>query len=230
MQHQEADQTLAVERYLMGDMTPAELDQFEEHLFTCPECAASVKTGAVFVENARAVFKEPDARAEEEATRHPLKRKPTPWWKGFMVPAFTPALAALVLLCVVGYQRFVVIPGLRAQLAEVTAPQLLPSFALHAASRGSQQTIVVPANAHFFNLYFDVAVESASGYSCEILDGSGSVRFREHLVQPKSPSGGTMNLLVGRSRLSAGDYTLVVSAESPRTVEIGRYPFKVEFQ
>jgi len=229
MQHQEADQALAVERYLLGDMTPAELEQFEEHLFTCPECAESVKTGAVFVENARAVFKEPDAQAEKGATRQP-KRKPTPWWKGLMVPAFAPALAALALLCVAGYQRFVVIPGLRAQLAEVTAPQLLPSFALHAASRGSQQAIVVPANAHFFNLYFDVAVESASGYSCDILDGSGSVRFKEHLVQPKPSSGGTMNLLVGRSRLPAGDYTLVLSAQSPRTTEIARYPFKVEFQ
>jgi hypothetical protein len=230
MQHQEADQTLAVERYLLGDMTPSEVDQFEEHLFLCPKCAASVKTGTVFIENTRAVFKEPDLRAETETTRQPLERKPTPWWKGFMAPAFAPAVAALALLCVAGYQRLVVIQGLRAQLAAFTEPQLLPSFPLHAASRGSQQTIVVPARARFFNLYFDVAEESPSGYSCEVLDGLGSVRFKEQLVPSKSPGGGTMNLLVGRSRLPAGDYTLVVAAESPRAVEIGRYPFKIEFQ
>jgi hypothetical protein len=229
MEHLEADQTLAVERYLLGDMTATEVEQFEEHLFICPECADSVQSGAVFVENARVVFKEPTVQPEREPIRPTLKWKQTPWWKRFMAPAFAPALAALALLCVAGYQQLVVIPGLRAQLAEVTAPQLLPSFALHAASRGAQQAIVVPADAHFFNLYFDVAVESASGYSCAILDASGSVRFKEHLSLPRPEAGGTLNLLIGRSKLRAGDYTLVVATESPRVVEIGRYPFKVEY-
>ena len=132
-----------------------------------------------------------------------------------MAPAFAPALAALALLCVAGYQQLVVIPGLRAQLAEVTAPQLLPPSRCTLPPGVRQQAIVVPAGAHFFDLYFDVAVESASGYSCAILDGSGSVRFTEHLPPPRPEAGGTINLLIGRSRLPAGDYTLVVSAESP---------------
>jgi hypothetical protein len=124
----------------------------------------------------------------------------------------------------------VVIRGLRAQLAEVTAPQPLASFALHAASRGGQQTIVVPSVVHFIDLYFDVVAESASGYSCAVLDGSGSIKLTEHLPPPRSDAGATMHLLIGRSRLPAGDYTLVVSAGSSGGGEIGRYPFKVENQ
>jgi hypothetical protein len=230
MQHQEADQTMAVERYLLGDMTASELEQFEEHLFICPECAQSVKMGAAFVDNARAVFKETAAQEEREPMRRTLKPQTTPWWRKFMFPAFAPALAALALLAVAGYQQFVVIAGLRGQLAAITAPQPLPSFALHAASRGGSQEIAVSADAHFFNLYFDVAVGSASGYSCTILDASGSVRFREHLPLPMPEAGGTISLLIGRSRLPAGDYTLVVNIESPRTLEVGRYPFKLEYQ
>jgi len=230
MEHIEANQTLAVERYLLGDMAAAELEQFEEHLFLCPECAESIKTGAVFVENARAVCKEPAAEAEGEPSRRIIKWKQPPWWKRFRTPSFAPALAALALLCVAGYQQLVVIPGLRTQLAEITAPQPLPSFALHAASRGAQPSIVVPADAHFFDLYFDVAVENPSGYSCAILDGLGSVRFTEHLSLPGPEAGGTLNLLIGRSRLRAGEYTLVVSTEAPRVLEIGRYPFKVEYR
>lgn len=229
MQHKEADQTLAVERYLLGDMTPSEVEQFEEHLFLCPECAESVKTGAVFVENARAVFAEPAAQAERETAGQTVKWKPAPWWKRFMLPSWAPALAALALLCIAGYQQLVVIRGLRTQVAELAEPQPLTSFALHATSRGAQQEIVVPAGAHFINLYFDVAVESASGYSCAILDGSGSVRFAEHVRQPKPEAGGTLSLLIGRAGLPAGDYTLVVSVESPRPTEIGRYPFKIEY-
>src|ERR1017187_3680900 len=149
MQHKEADQTLAVERYLLGDMTATEVEQFEEHLFMCPECAESVQTGAVFVENARAVFKEPDAQTGSEPLRRTIRSRQMPWWKRFMAPAFAPALAALALLCIAGYQQLAVIRGLRDQLTAVTAPQLLPSFALHAASRGAPQAIVVPAGAQF---------------------------------------------------------------------------------
>ena len=229
MQHTEADQTLAVERYLLGDMTPSEMERFEEHLFLCPECAESVKTGAVFFENARAVFKEPAMQAGPELIRQPIRSKPKSWWKMFMAPAFAPALAALVLLCVAGYQHLVVIRGLRTQLAEVTAPQPLASFALHAVARGAQQTIVVPADAHFIDLYFDVVEESASGYSCAVLDGSGSIKFTKHLPPPRSEAGATMNLLIGRSSLPAGDYTLVVRDGSSNGREIGRYPFKIQY-
>ena len=230
MQHTEADETLAVERYLLGEMTAPEAEEFEEHLFLCPECAEAVKMGATFVDNARAVFKEPVPEAVKEPTRQTIKLKPEPWWKMFWVPSFAPALAALVLLCVAGYQHLVVIRGLREQLAEVTAPQPLASFALHGVSRGAQQTIAVPSDVHFIDLYFDVVAESASGYSCAVLDGSGSIKLTEHLPPPQSAAGATLHLLVGRSRLPAGDYTLVVSAGSPGGGEIGRYPFKVEYQ
>jgi len=230
MQHQEANRTLAVERYLLGEMTNAEAEQFEEHLFICRDCADSVKSGVLFVESARAVLSEPDSQAAREETRQAVKRKPTSWWDAFMTRSLVPALAALALLCLTGYQQLVVIRGLRARLEQVTAPQPLASFALHAVSRGAEESIVVPAEVHFFNLYFDVAEESASGYSCAILDGNGSVRFTEHLVQPKPESGGAVNLLIGRSTLPEGHYTLVVRVDSPRSAEIGRYPFKLEYR
>lgn len=229
MQHEQADQTLAVERYLLGDMTPTELEQFEEHLFICPECADSVKAGVAFVDNARVVLAEPAFQTSREAARSKEQGAASSWWKWFLTPAFAPAFAALAFICVAGYQQFVVIRGLRTQLAEVTTPQPLATFALHAVSRGEPQAVVVPADARFYSLYFDVAAESASGYSCGILDGSGSVRFTEHLAAPKPEAGGSLNLLIGHSALPPGEYVLVVNAESPRPTEIGRYPFKVKF-
>jgi anti-sigma factor RsiW len=229
MNHKAAEETLAVERYLLGDMTAPELDQFEEHLFSCPECAESVQAGAAFVDNARAVWGEAAGRAAKEPVRRTGSWKPAPWWKRFTVPAFAPALAALALVCVVAYQRLVMIPGLQAQLAAVTAPQSLPSYALHAATRAAPRVLVVPAGAQFFSVYFDVTVESPSGYHCAILDPSGSVRFTAHLP-PRPEAGGTMTLLIARSRLEAGDYTLVVSTEAPGAVEIGRYPFQAVYK
>jgi len=230
MQHNEADQSLAVERYLLGDMTTAEVAQFEEHLFICTDCAEAVKTGVAFVENARAVFREPLAHRGREATKIGLRWQPTPWWKQLLAPAFLPALAALALVCVAGYQQLVVIHGLRTQLAEATAPQPLASFAVHAVSRSAPQSIIVPAKVRFFSLYFDVAEENASGYSCSILDGTGSVKFTEHLLPAKPETGGVLTLLIGRSGLPEGNYTLVVSVDSAHATEVGRYPFKIEYQ
>jgi len=228
MQHDEAEQTLAVERYLLGDMNTAEIAQFEEHLFICGECAEAVKAGVVFVENARSVFGEPVARAEREAKT--AGWMPAARWKKFFAPAFVPALAVLGLVCLAGYQQLVVIHGLRKRLAEATAPQPLATFALHAVSRSGQQSIVVPANARFFSLYFDVAKESASGYSCSVLDAAGSVKFSEHLLPSKPEAGGVLSLLIGHSRLPAGDYTLVLSVDSPQPSEVGRYPFAIRYQ
>lgn len=227
MDHIKADRTLASERYLLGEMSAPEREEFEEHIFVCSECAETVRTGAVFADNARAVFREWDARARSagvEARNLGI----IPWWKRFMLPVLMPACAVLALVCLAGYQRVVVISRLRNQLALATAPQPLPAFALHDVSRGEQPVIVLPKQARYFSVYFDVAIQSTAGYLCQIRDASGSVRFAISAPQPKP--GEPVNLLLESSALPAGDYTLVVRTETPDAREVGQHPFRVEYK
>jgi pyocin large subunit-like protein len=70
MRHSDADRTMATERYLLGEMTNPELDDFEEHMFVCLECAEAVRTGAEFTENARAIFRERRNGNAREMWRH----------------------------------------------------------------------------------------------------------------------------------------------------------------
>ena len=56
MEHDWATRLVAAERYLLGELSDAERDQFEEHFFDCPACAEEVRAGAIFEANARAVF------------------------------------------------------------------------------------------------------------------------------------------------------------------------------
>src|SRR3954453_17460741 len=42
-QHQQAIRTLAAERYMLGEMTDAERETFEEHYFNCRFCVEDVK-------------------------------------------------------------------------------------------------------------------------------------------------------------------------------------------
>ncbi len=118
MEHTDIDRTLAVERYLLGEISGTELDEFEEHIFSCPQCAEDVRTGAAFYDNARAVFRD---EAERQATPAPARVRR--WWDRFTLPVLAPAFAALLLLCIGGYQRLVEIPGLRQQLANPISPR-----------------------------------------------------------------------------------------------------------
>jgi Putative zinc-finger len=225
--HTEAEQTLAAERYLLGDMSRPEVEEFEEHLFACQECAEAVKAGAVFTDNARAVFEEQAVRpvADEAKAR---ERRAAPWWTRITFPMLAPTFAALTLLCLAGYQRLVVIPQLRDQLAAATAPQTFPSFGLHGVFRGDRQVVKVPPSAQQFSLYFDAAISSVSGYSCDLLDASGAIRFKIAVEQPKP--GEVVNLLLNRSKVPAGDYTLIVRTGPPDAREVGQYQFRIEYQ
>jgi hypothetical protein len=54
MDHLQAMNTLAPERYLLGEMTEDERLEFEEHYFSCAECADDVRDGGLMCDGARA--------------------------------------------------------------------------------------------------------------------------------------------------------------------------------
>lgn len=225
MDHTEADRIQAAEKYLLGDMSALERDDFEEHLFVCTQCAEAVKAGVVFADNARSVFREQALRPQAEYLVASAKRT-LPWWKRYGLPVLAPTFVSLVLLCLAAYQRFVLLPDLKLQLAQTTSPQPLAAFPLRPVSRGEQQVIDVPENARFLSVYFDVATESPSGYICEIRNTSGAARLT--IQVPQSKPGESVNLLLERSQLPAGDYVLIVRAAQPDAKEIGQYAFRVE--
>src|SRR6266850_400112 len=46
MDHQKAIDTMAAERYILGELNLDERDAFEEHFFDCPRCSISVRDAA----------------------------------------------------------------------------------------------------------------------------------------------------------------------------------------
>lgn len=117
MDHNRALKLQAVERYLLGGLTPEERDSFEEHFFSCAECAGAVRAATVFRANAREVLREPVVPERES--------------RWFAWPSLIPVAASVMLLGVVVYQNTIVIPPLR-------APQSLPvPVTLDGVTRGS---------------------------------------------------------------------------------------------
>ena len=53
MDHTEAIETMAAQRYVLDEMTPEDRDAFEEHFFGCAECHADVKDGETIADTLR---------------------------------------------------------------------------------------------------------------------------------------------------------------------------------
>src|SRR5271163_489517 len=133
MNHTDAVSNAAVDRYLLGQLSASELEEFEQHFFDCLECSRELHAGAVFEDNARAVFREEAVAAAvaPAKSRTPAETRQSLWGWFWQRPwNAAPALAALVLAAVTVYQASIVIPGLRTQLNAALSPQPVASYVL----------------------------------------------------------------------------------------------------
>ena len=67
MDHAEATAQHAVDRYLLGELSAAEADAFEEHYFDCADCADELRVGMRFMNGGRGVAREEAAPPEAKA-------------------------------------------------------------------------------------------------------------------------------------------------------------------
>jgi hypothetical protein len=234
MEHTEAVQLKAAERYVLGELSGDLRAQYEEHYFGCRECAEDLKLAAAFVENTRAVLEsQPVAVASREPVSVERRPSASAWFVGLLRPAFAVPVFALLLLFA-GYQNLIVIPHLKSVEPSI-GPQTLPSYSLIGAnSRGGEPlTITVPSNKPF-SLYIDIPPERQFPmYVSELVNASGATEYSLNISGQEAQN--SVQLLIPPATLKPGNYAVVVrglataeSAASART-EIARYPFRLAF-
>lgn len=140
MNHREAVERQAADKYLLNELSPAERSAFEEHYFECPECAAEVEAGAAFAANARAVL--------AEGGDYAGRRTATGWLR----PAYL-ITAAAALAAIAGYQELVRIPRLRKELQRLGEPRAYVAHFLRPVGQGGDQVLAVPKEALFVGLF-----------------------------------------------------------------------------
>jgi hypothetical protein len=221
MEHKEAIRIQAVDRYLLGELTAVEREEFEEHFFSCGECSEDLHIGAILVDNSRAVLREefPDPVPASPAV------PPRPGWRLWW--SQVPLAAAIALLAVVGYQNLKVLPEYRRQLAEDTGAAVPPHFAVRPAVRGAAQVVALLKGTRFFVIEAVEVEPSVGGYACEILDDQGNTVSKFHA--PAIETGKKLEVLVNARSTPPGQYVLVVGKSSDNA-EIGRYPFTIEIK
>ena len=124
MNHQDATQSMAVEKYALNELSPDLRDEFEEHYFECQECALDVRATTAFLDAARAEFM---AAVAEPLPGKTVKKQAAWIWRPLFV---VPALAACLLF--IAYQNAVVFPPLHQQMTQSNAPE---SFAVRLVDR-----------------------------------------------------------------------------------------------
>src|SRR5688572_14086622 len=118
MDHSTALRIQACERYVLGELSEAEYSQFEEHFFSCPECAEDVKAVVAFAELAAPLLTEQGSSRRSAITRRLGLQG---GWRS--LPSLAAAAGVALLLGVTVYQSAVTVPRLRRELAQARLPQ-----------------------------------------------------------------------------------------------------------
>jgi hypothetical protein len=228
MDHSEAIRLKAAEQYLLGELTGDERERYEEHFFTCEECAMEVRVGASFLDNAREAF-----RAEKDFAPSP-RPNARRWFDLYLRPAF--AVPAFALLAVVlTYQSAMVIPHLKDSLAQVTAPQAIPAFSLITEnSRGGNPVTIHAPHHKPFSIYLDIPPDKHFiSYNCELQTESGKTEFALRI--PAGEAKDTIQLLIPASALQPGNHILLIRGSGPAQAsgatdaEIARYRLALDY-
>jgi hypothetical protein len=232
MNHTEAVQEMAAERYFLEELSPDQRDAFEEHLFDCPKCALDVRSCAAFLDETRIQL--PAMATEDVKPRQGSWQagKPTrffSWWRPvFAVPAFA------ALLLVTSYQNLVTLPALR---TAANQPHIVPVAPLYGATRGGARAIIKADRTQGISLPVDLSADSDAGkfvsYSFELDDPQGKAAWTGTMTASSQNASGDsqVSIVIPGGLLKSGAFSLVVSgikANGDRT-ELERYVFDIEF-
>jgi len=219
MDHQQAMNAKIIDRYLLGELPEAERTEFEEHYFSCAECAEELVTAVKFVENAR----RPLLRLEEEAQPAPVravrevKEVKVPWWDRWLALAPKPALAGLcaALTVAVVWQGSAGKPE-----AEVTGSY----FVTATRAAGAPRKIQLQRGQQRVALLFNHTDPSVTRFSFTLEDAQG--RAVQQFTGGAPGDTSDLQVLIPVAGLSSGVYTLRVRNAMAQN-EVAALPFEL---
>jgi len=214
MNHDDAMEMMAADRYILGELEPTERDAFEEHFFECSVCADDVRDSAKFAAGVRTS----DARVMKVPAVGRFN-----WWA---------TAAASVFAALLGYQSLIVVPQMRMAMRAHTQTQTQPvpvmrlaadEITLDSQARGTSVVITAREDE---DVPLAVVIHDRDPhqvYTLEIRDAAD--RVRDSLKAPAQESNEPVRLVVAAGRLSSGEYKIVIRGGDR---EIAAYPFTME--
>jgi hypothetical protein len=222
MEHDQAVKSLICEKYLLGELSPELRDAYEEHYFSCAECAMQLRSAAELIGASQQIL----ARTPAIGAKVLAASKGGGWFKWLQPAIAIPVFASLLLL--VGYQNFVTIPHFK----KTASPRVLPMFSLISANtRGETAPEFVTQPDEPLGLYVDVPVDATySTYDIRLQDPNGKTIPLRSLSYAEAQK--TQVVVVNPGK-TAGKYSLIIlgraeSEQGTATAELALLQFAVE--
>jgi hypothetical protein len=224
MDHLDAEHMRAVERYVLGDLTVSEVEEFERHFFDCPQCSEELRALTVFQENARAVFAEQDLAIPASK---PVPESAAGWWNRLSslgLPSIGSrqwAVAACALLI-----------GIFSGYLASSSPekvQAVSAYPLYAQARGEETMVSPSSSSKFYTLYLDKTWDGDySSYRAVLQDAASGTEKFAVTVAPGTP-GEAIHVLIPSHQFAPGRYVLVMYGAG-KDAELARFPFTFQFK
>jgi hypothetical protein len=232
MEHSFAVEHQLVEQYLLEELSPEIRDEFEDHYFGCPECAAEVRETSEFLRAVRAELQRPQliskqsAEQETKPVSRPSSTRNLLQWR----PAFTIAALAACLIIVL-YQNTITFPHLRGEVASLNQPEVFPSLSLVGGnSRGGDIPSVTLNDAKTLLLQVDIpSQDQFTGYTCNLYSPQHQLLWTVRLSPGQVKDTVSLRAPLGSQSVS-GTYSLQVQGHqgsSATNVELASYTFRV---
>jgi hypothetical protein len=229
---------MAVERYVLGEMTAADRQAFEEHYFTCPECLEAVTFASDFLEV-----------GHDYALRHTLEPAVAPdpaWHKRIFSTSWwfspVPAFVSAVFLALFGLATYQGIELAQATKRLNTPRVVATSVFLPLAARGASDnamgadlpTVTIDRN-QAFELDFDLPQDRGQhpAYEGEIISKSASPGISTFSLPAEHLNQFSRVELAIPPTLFQGPYQLVIRGINDGAKEkttIARYDFVLKFK
>jgi hypothetical protein len=230
MEHLEAKEMHAAEKYVLGELSEQLREEYEEHYLDCSECAGDVRAAVSFVANSKEVFEEesqPAAAFPEASLRKPRG------WAGWLRPLVAvPAIAALIVALV--YEKHHTDISVPASNGAEQTMVATSSFGLRGGDReSSESTSIRIHSGETFGLHFDFTPgQTFEQYTGELQDQAGQ-GLRQFPI-PAERINKEVKLVVPGGVTSPGNYGLVVYGTPPgqgpaARILVARYLFSIEF-
>jgi hypothetical protein len=214
MEHAEAVENQAVERYLLEELTAAEADSFEEHYFDCAECAEDLRAGAALLDGGRRI-----AAEASEARPSNVERFPPPAVRSAPRSTWLAAAAAAILLFGLGGAFLMQ----RDAAPSFEVMQEAPAYLT--VSRSAENVVTLRGDASAVRFVDIPAAGDFASYEIRLLGPGGKVVGQSAVTTEQSID----SVPVVLRGLAAGAYEVVIEglASGGERTRIAAIPFTV---
>ncbi len=228
MEHEQAKQMHAAERYVLGELPEELREQFEQHYCDCPECALDLQTTMSFVATSQQIFQVNPLIEPAKEVKHGARSRWSAWLKPLIA---IPALAALVVM--LGYEARQIRKSHQETGGTEQALVASADFGLHGGNREAGES--VPVRVHRgapYGLHFDfLPSQTFPVYVGEVQDEAGRVVMQ--LGIPAERANKEVRFVVSPGRLAPGKYALLIYGRKAEPgpeikTEVAKFAFDVE--